>query len=119
MAKQAKTNLKKFWQFVNNKTRATLNIPDLFVDEDTPTGSNVTVVTLLFGQGESKYILNQYFASVSTKEDALYDKVIPDRTECKLIDIYINEDMVKKKLLKLKVHEIKGPDRIYPWVLKE
>ena len=115
MAKQAKTNPKKFWQFVNNKTRARPNIPDLFVDEDTPTGSNVTTSS----DKEKANISNQYFASVFTKEDALYDKVIPDRTECKLIDIDINEDMVKKKLLKLKVLQSKGPDGIHPRVLKE
>ena len=115
VAKQAKTNPKKFWQFVNNKTRARPNIPDLFVDEDTPTGSNVTTSS----DKEKANILNQYFASVFTKEDALYDKVIPDRTECKLIDIDINEDMVKKKLLKLKVHKSKGLDGIHPRVLKE
>ena len=32
VAKLAKTSPKKFWQFVNNKTRARPNIPDLFVD---------------------------------------------------------------------------------------
>ena len=31
----------------------------------------------------------------------------------------INEDMVKEKLLKLKVHKSKGPDGIHPRVLKE
>ena len=115
VAKQAMTNPKNFWQFVNNKTRARPNIPDLFVDEGTPTGSNVTTSS----DKEKANISNQYFASVFTKEDALYDKVIPDRTECKLNDIDINEDMVKKKLLKLKVLQSKGPDGIHPRVLKE
>ena len=96
-------------------TRARPNIPGLFVDEDTPTGSNVATSS----DKEKANILNQYFASVFTKVDALYDKVIPDRTECKLIDIDVNEDMVKKKLLKLKVHKRKGPDGIHPKVLKE
>ena len=114
-AKQAKTNHKKFWQFINNKTRARPNIPDLFVDEDTPTGSNVTTSS----DKEKANILNQYFASVFTKEYALYNKVIPDRTECKLIDIDINEDMVTKKLLKLKVHKSKSPEGIHPRVLKD
>ena len=36
-----------------------------------------------------------------------------------MIDIDINEAMLKKKLLKLKIHKSKGPDGIYPRVLKE
>ena len=67
------------------------NIPDLFVDEDTPTGRNATTSSYK----EIANVLNQYFASVFTKEDALYGKVMPDRTEYKLIDIDVNEEMVK------------------------
>ena len=37
VVKQAKSNPKKFWQFVNNMTRTRPNIPDPFVDKDTPT----------------------------------------------------------------------------------
>ena len=115
VAKQAKSNPKKFWQFVNKKTRTRPNRPDLFVDEDTPTGSNATTSS---DKGNAN-ILNQHFASVFTKDDALYEKVVPDRTECKLIDIDINEEMVKKKLLKLKIYKSKGPDGIHTRVLKE
>ena len=35
------------------------------------------------------------------------------------MDIDINEEMVKNKLLKLKIHKSKGPDGIHPRVLKE
>ena len=115
VAKQAKSNPKKVWQFINNKTRTRPNIPVPFVDKDTPTSSNVTTSL----DKEKANVLNQYFVSVFTKEDALYDKVILDRTECKMIDIDINEEMVKKKLLNLKIHKSKGPDGIHLRVLKE
>ena len=52
-------------------------------------------------------------------EDSIYDKIIPNRTENKLLNINITEEMVKKKLSKLKICKSPGPDGLHPRVLKE
>ena len=54
-----------------------------------------------------------------TVEDTLYDKVIPNKTDSKLLEIHISVDKVMKKLQKLKIGKSPGPDGIHPRVLKE
>ena len=52
-------------------------------------------------------------------EDIVYDKIIPNCTESKLLNIIIDAESVKKKLLKLKIFRSPGPDKLHPRVLRE
>ena len=54
-----------------------------------------------------------------TVEDTMYDKVIPNKTDSKLLEIHISADKVMKKLQKLTIGKSPGPDGIHPSVLKE
>ena len=48
----------------------------------------------------------------------MYDKVIHNKTNSKLLEIHISIDKVMKKLQKLKIGKSPGPDGIHPKVLK-
>ena len=117
IAENAKSNPKKFWQFVGNKTKNKASIPDL-VCEDEETGENNDYKTTS-GDKEKAEVLNKYFSTLFTVEKTVYDKVIPNKTESKLLNIEVTQDIVKKKLSKLKIGKNPGPDGIHPRVLKE
>ena len=46
-------------------------------------------------------------------------RLIPNRTESKLLNIRIDAESIKKKLLKLKIFKSPGPDKLHPRVLRE
>ena len=70
------------------------------------------------GDKEKADVLNKYFSTVFIVEDTLYDKVIPNKTDSKLLKIHISVDKVMKKLQKLKIGKSPGPDGIHPGYLK-
>ena len=120
VAQEAKRNPKKFWQFVGNKTKKKVNLPDLLIEDDVgnvsggKTGSRYTA-----NDQEKANVFNGFFASVFNQKDTLYNKVIPERTENKILEVIIDEDLVRKQLKKLKICKSPGPDGIHPRVLKE
>ena len=68
-----------------------MTIPDLLIDEDEGKFTRT--------DQEKANTLNDKFASVFNPEETMYCKIIPDKTLTKILDIKIDEDMVKKKLL--------------------
>ena len=86
--------------------------------EDEETGENNDYKTTS-GDKEKAEVLNKYFSTVFTVEKTVYDKVIPNKTESKLFNIEVTQDIVKKTLSKLKIGKSPGPDGIHPRVLKE
>ena len=112
ICRQAKSNPKKFWWYVGSKTKKKVTIPDLLIeDEDEPRYTR--------NDQEKANVLNDKFASVFNHDEPLYTRVIPDKTFVKIVDIKIDEEMVKKKLLDLKIGKSPGPDGMHPRVLKE
>ena len=110
LADEIKENPKSFWSCVRSKTKVKKGISDLDKDDGTRTQNDV----------EKENVLNDFFASVFTREDL---KSIPD-PETKLngaplegYEIRCNE--VEKKSKKLNPSKSPGPDGIHPRVLKE
>ena len=63
IAKESKTNPKKFWQYVNKKTKIKQGIPDLvYGDED---GKETSTTN----DKEKAEVLADFFSSVFTEED--------------------------------------------------
>ena len=94
IAKAAKSNPIFFWQFVGNKTKIKASIPDLLCEDEESVANNECKTTS--GDKEKAEVLNKYFSTVFTVEKTVYDKVIPNKTECKLLNIDITQDLVKK-----------------------
>ena len=121
VAKEAKSNPKKFWQFIANKTKSRSTIPDLLlsdddVDEDGKIKDDASFTT----DDQSKANrFNEFFASVFNSKTKEPNTSLPARTEQKLTDIVITNDKVLKILGKLKPGKSPGPDGLHPRVLKE
>ena len=114
IAKESKTNPKKFWNYVSRKSKVKQGIPDLvYEDED----SNEKTTT---SDKEKAEVLSNFFSSVFTHED-LQDIPTPDKKSFKnwLKTITISKEKIKKKLLQLKISKSQGPDELHPRLLKE
>jgi len=106
---EAKTNPKAFYKYVNSKLKTKSTIPNLVVNGDT-----------LTSDAQKANALNSFFCSVFTREN-LRDMPhfeLP-REMPTLSELTITEDMVYKKIQKLKANKSPGPDGVHPRVLKE
>ena len=114
IAKEAKTNPKKFWKYVSKKTKIRQGIPDLVYED--PDGNEQSTET----DGEKAEVLSEFFSSVFTKEDTTNIPTLP-RKKFKqwLSKITVSKEDIKKKLLQLKISKAPGPDRMHPRLLKE
>ena len=111
IAKEVKVNPKRFWNYVNSKSKIKATIPDLEIEDD----SNITATTDI-AKAEA---LAKYFSKVCTTEPT---GDIPDpitQVTTTLNNIVINEDTIINKVKKSKVAKSAGPDQIYPRVLRE
>lgn len=110
IAKQAKHNPKKFYQYVNSKLHTKSNIADLRVDNGSMVEDDTQKATMF----------NNFFGSVFTKENL---QNIPElekrRCQRELDNIVITESSVRDVLMKLHTDKSPGPDGIHPRVLKE
>ena len=115
IAKNAKQNPKAFWAYTQSKMKFKSTIPDLIKPE---TEENPEYAST---DEEKAQLLVDYFSSVFTTEPN--GEAMPEFPEQKydevLDDIKIDEEMVKKKLKKLKKNKSPGPDNIHPRVLNE
>ena len=69
---------------------------------------------------ETAVALNSYYQTVFTHDNMLRPlPVFPAKTEEKLSDIYISEEMVEKILSELKPNKAAGPDGVESRILKE
>ena len=117
IAKQAKSNPKQFWAYVNKKTNNRDSIPNLETGNDS-LGKPVLTETSV----DKANTLAKYFSSVFTQEKDLSDIV----NECidfsnikQMSEVEFKSEEILKKLLDLKISKSPGPDLIHPRVLKE
>ncbi len=114
IAKEAKTNPKKFWAYVKSKLSIRNGIPDLLKPCSTDEEPQYTSTDA--GKAE---VLNAYFTSVFTREkDA---EIEPSTQEVRHImnELEVTPELVRKKLAQLKPSKSPGPDSIHPRVLRE
>ena len=121
VAKEAKSNPKRFWQFVNNKTKSRPTIPDLVLSDDDVDEEGKLKKDAKFttnDQGKANRF-NEFFSSVFNSKTDESDTRLPLKTEEKLMNIVITNDKVLKILKTLKPGKSPGPDGLHPKVLKE
>ncbi len=109
IAQESKTNPKAFYKYAKSKLKCKSQIPDINFADSTATSDR-----------EKADVLNQFFSSVFIQEDLTS---IPEPDTIfqgqKLLNIIINEDMVKKELDSLNPNKSPGVDKHHPRVLKE
>ena len=116
IASMCKSNPKKFWNFVNHKTKCLNGIPDIkYVDQNG--------LDILADNDEDKAeVFNDYFKTVFN--DRL-DEDDPNKVELQfdnvpeMPSVDIQEFDVLKQINKLNVNKSPGVDGIHPRVLKE
>ena len=110
IASEVKSNSKKFWKYVSNKTKSKGKIT-ILNDND---GNEVT------DDQQKAELLNNYLASVFTKENVTKkpDFVLDTQTVTIMNNIAITEDRIAKHLNKLNTSKASGPDGINARVLK-
>ena len=114
IAKSCKLNPKKFWQYVNSKTR---------------THKSVGTISILNADGSKELIeedlakanvFANYFVKVYTNEGSEnfshLQEIMPPNSMPK---IYFSEDDIKQKLSSMKINKSPGPDMLHPRVFKE
>ena len=114
IANSAKKNPKAFWKYAQSKLKTRASIPEMeVVNED---GSK----TYAKDDKSKADLFQEYFGGVYTKET---DNDMPHFDERQyeeaLTRINITEDMINKKIKKIKVNKSPGPDKIHPRVLHE
>ena len=106
----AKTNPKKFWKYINRRTKTTTGTADL----EGPGNK------LINDDKEKAEILANFFSSVLTKENMDNVPTISgSRIEDDLTDYEVKVEEVRQKLAALNLNKSPGPDNIHPCVLKE
>ena len=116
IAKQAKVNPKKFWQYVKSKMTSRSGIPNITIPgtENDPGGPKLTS-----SFKEQVEIFSAYFASVFTKSPNAHQSAEDHQLEHILEPLFITPTRVSKRLKALNTSKSPGPDNIHPQVLKE
>ena len=109
-----------FWRYTQSKLKTKAGIPDL-VKSDCMNENPQGTPNLTKNDEDKANVFVNYFSSVFTEEPK--NDTMPHfearNFDTKLSSIEINEDLVLKKLRKLKVNKSPGPDQMHPRVLKE
>ena len=115
VAKNAKANPKAFWKYTQSKLKTKSTIPDIINPgtEDDPKFTK--------NDNEKAEVFLNYFSSVFTQETDTNDMPPFEERDytSTLDDIIITEDLVLKKLKKIKTNKSPGPDSIHPRVLHD
>jgi hypothetical protein len=111
IAKNIKLNPKRFWKYVNSKTKTKIGIESL-KDEN---GRDIQ------GDKEKAELLNSFFISVFTREDIDNPPhVFPLNKLGNIFEINeITKEIIDKKISKLKITKSPGPDNCHPKIIKE
>lgn len=112
IAKCIKDQPKKFWNYVNSKSKVHSIIPDL----EEKHASGVKTAT---NDKDKAEMLSEFFSRVLiAEEDSNYPSLPNKPVPTTLETITIDEDKIKKKLKALKTDKSPGPDNIFPNILK-
>jgi len=115
IATKAKSNPKKFWSYINGKTKVKSEIPNL-VKGVLPDGSNDMTTSTC----EKAEVLSDFFSSVFTLEPPGEPSPAPPRDiKQPMIDIDFSQQLVEARLANLNTSKSVGPDNVHPRVLKE
>ena len=112
IAKECKKNPKKFWKYVQEKTKSNTGVSAIKKEDG----------SFALNDRDKADTLNSYFSTVFTIEDTCN---IPILDKCSksngfsLQDMRVTPDAVMKKLKELDSSKAQGPDQIPPKVLKE
>jgi len=110
IARAAKVNPKRFWSYVNSKTRIKNDIPNLFKGP-LPDGSQ----DLTNSTQEKAEALSDFFSSVFTQEPQEdFDEPALRSTDHPMTDIDFNQLIIEKRLSKLNTAK-----SVHPRILKE
>lgn len=110
VAKDAKGNPKAFWAYYKNLNSQSSQIPTLI--DDTGAVHNTDY--------EKAQVLNEYFASVFTKEDlSSSPKIPPRRVSSQMTPLKFTEEEVLKVLSNINPNKSPGPDEIHPKLVYE
>ena len=111
IAKQAKTNPKRFWNYVNSKTKTRQGISQLRIPDTNKMTESDT---------DKADVLLDHFSSVFTEEPT---GPIPEpnkqRYTSPLNTMHITEDKVLKKLKAIQIAKSPGPDKLHPKLIRE
>lgn len=113
IAKDIKENPKRFWSYVNSKTKTRSTIPDIKVTHE---GS----VKILTTEQNKANEFGKFFSEVLTVErDEPSDDMVQNNANTEITEITVTKEEIMKKLTNLKTDKSPGPDHIFPILLKE
>ena len=114
IAISCKANPKKFWNYINSKTKNANTIPDL---EYTDNSGQMVYCESSIDKADA---LNKFFSSVFNQNT---DYEITEDLQIEVLNsmepLSINQDDVLKRLQKLNVNKSAGNDKLHPRILKE
>ena len=111
IADNAKSNPKKFWQYINRRTKTSTGIADL---------ENITTNRLTSNDKEKAEVLATFFSSVFTQERTQEMPTIQkEKLKGEISYCNINREDVQKKLKNLNPNKSPGPDKLHSRILKE
>ena len=109
LAKEAKTNVKCFYQYVSRKSKPKEGVANLIKPDGTLTEDDQ----------DKAEVLNNFFTSVFTQEDDTDIPTFDCGKNVSINDVIVTDDMMKKSLLSLNISKSPGPDELHPRVLRE
>ena len=109
IAKNARTNMKAFFRYVNSRLTVRPEITALRTSDNKIVEEDKDIVEVQV----------DYFSTVYTSYKGEQMPEMQEMTEAKLDDIQITPEMVEAKLKKLNENKSSGSDVFHPYVLKE
>ena len=112
IADECKKNPKKFWKYVQEKTKSNTGISALIKEDG----------KFAISEKDKADTLNRYFSTVFTTENITNIPNIEKLSKSKgisMAEIRVTPDAVRKKLKELDAYKAQGPDQIPPKVFKE
>jgi hypothetical protein len=114
IAKNAKKNPKKFWQYANSKRKTKSGISELKYKKENGEDNKTST------DKEKAEVLAIFFSSVFTNEpDGEIPNIEPITIEHDCLEIFFQEKEVMKLLQDLNVNKSPCPDGLHPKMLKE
>ena len=111
IADNTKSNPKKFWQYINRRTKTSTGIADL---------ENITTNRLTSNDKEKAEVLATFFSSIFTQERTQEMPTIQKgKLKGEISYCNINREDVQKKLKNLNPNKSPGPDKLHSRILKE